>query len=227
MKILRKNCIRCGEAMQPANIDQEEMLFTCPACDSLSSAFEERDLVEYHKKIIQPDGINYEYLGSDLHIYLGELPSGEMQRSVIGIGILLIIFIAIFAMTGSKTLLLLTVILGTIGWMLNLSAYYRIDNRTYEIELNPYQVRFTEKLFGIKRQLQEVGSFEVDRIQIQTSPNLGMPGKNKTSFIIQTKQYQQIQPFYHSSGREAQLTYLKLLMDMYLNIQERKSDVQA
>lgn len=227
MKILRRKCVRCEEAIQPTQVDQIKMIYACPYCHSVSSVYEERDFIAEEKIVTQSAGISYEYLASDLHIYMDQLPTGEMQRSVIGTGIILLVFIGIFALTGSVILLWLFSVLGGIGWVINLVLYWRIEVRTYEVELNHHRVQFFEKLCGMKRLLKEIGSYEIDRIQIVTKENSGAPGKNKTDFIIQTKQYNQLKPFFHSNNKEAQLAYLKFLMDSYLNIRERASDISG
>jgi hypothetical protein len=209
-----------------AQVDYEKMIFTCPACNVVSSLIEERDFIKEEKILKQPEGIRFEYLGSDLHIYLDQLPTGEVTRSIIGTSLIILFFLILFGLTDSTTFLWFTIILGGLGWLINVLAYTRFENRTYEIILSPYRVIFFEKLAGIKRKLKEVGSYEIDRIQITTKENPGAPGKDKTEFIIQTKQYQQVKPFYNSSGKETQLTYLKFLMDNYLNLRERVSDIQ-
>lgn len=226
MKTLRKKCVRCEGAIHPAQVDPAKMIFVCPECHSVSSIIEERDFVSGEKHLKQPQGIRYEYLGSDLHIYLDQLPTGEVTRSVIGTSLILLFFLLLFGLTDSPLFLWITIILGGSGWLINILAYTRYENRTYEIELTPYRVLFFEKIAGIKRKLKEAGSYEIDRIQLTTKENPEAPGKNKSEFILQTKQYQQIKPFYHSSGKEAQLAYLKFLMDHYLNIRERVSDIQ-
>jgi hypothetical protein len=226
MKILRKKCVRCGQSVDSAFVDRAAMVYTCPACDSVSSVFEERDFISEKRDLKQPEGIRYAYKGDDLHIYLDQLPTGEVTRSLVGTSLILLFFLLLFWFTDSTIFLWITIVLGGLGWVINVLAYTRLENRTYEIVLDPYTVIFFEQLAGIKRKLKELGSYEVDRIQVVTRENHEVPGKNRTDFILQTKQYEQVKPFYHTSSREAQLAYLKFLMDSYLNIRERLSDIQ-
>lgn len=225
MKYLRKNCVRCESEIDPVNIEWSENVYICSSCNSVASIFEERDFLREEKELYQPEGIWYEYLGADLHIHLDRLPSGEMHRSLIGTGLIVLFFVAIFAIFQQEVFLTLTLILGIGGWVVNLLAYIRWDFRTYEVELSAHQVKFFEKLAGAKRLIKSIDSYAIDRIVILTSDNENVSGSQKTNFIIQTKQYEKIKPLYHSRGRENQLEYLKLLMDNYLNIHERSSDI--
>lgn len=226
MKSLRKECIRCKALIQPKHISEKDLVYTCSECDSVASIFEDRDFIRNEKKERQPAGIRQESLGGRLYIYMDQLPSGEMLRSVVGTGLILVFFLGIFYLTDSMIFYWVTFILGGVGWVINFFFYLRVESRTYEIELSPYKVVLSEKLFGFKIKLKEVDSFAVDRIQLLTQANPGVPGKNKTDFIIQTKQYLQIKPFFHSSGKEEELNYLKFLMDTYLGILPRVSDVE-
>ncbi len=229
MKTLRKECVRCGEGMKTQHIDKKEQVYACPFCNSVSSIFEERDFIGKEKNLEQPKGIRYEYLANDLHIYLKRLSIRHPLWLTCMIGLMGVVFtFAIFTNPNDN---LIIVYFSAFALML-LSLYFltfhlKAATQSYEIEVTPYRVSFFAIAFRQKSLLKEVNSYEVDRIFIKTAAKSNANKRKITDFIIQTKQYERIEPFYYLTGKEDQFIYLKLLIDTYLNIGERASDIST
>lgn len=229
MKTLRKECVRCKEEMKTQYINRKEQVYACPSCDSVSSIFEERDFIDKEKNLEQPKGIRYEYLASDLHIYLEQLPTNNPLWMILMLGVFMVCSVlAIFKNTHEDlTVVYIYVCFFMFVFLCLVVFHWRAKTRTYEIEVTPYRVSFFAISIWRKHLLKEVNSYEVDRIFIKTTAPPGTKSQKATDFMVQTKQYERIKPFHNSTGKEAELVYLKLLMDTYLNIGERVSDIST
>lgn len=224
MQSLRKKCVRCQAPIDQVYPGESEPVYRCLKCDSVGSAIEHRDFIHQAELPATAISLDTKWLGQQGHIFLGDLPSGEVLSGLFGLMVATLVFYLLllpFSRWLAWGLLLFFVLLGVIM----IIVYAIIDNRSYELVIDPYTIKFYRKILGWRYLHKTIPSYALDRIQVQVAA-AGNKKMIQYEMLIQTKQYEQYKPFFRSAEGKDKLLAVKYALDHYLNIRPRSSDVK-